>query len=262
MRLGYRVPIAGLLLCLISNTSSASVPGHLKLAPDTDGNECEIADPGQNGVVTVYVVARGFNGVAGFHFSAPIPTSSGLVHLSDQSAYFPIGSSQTAVDIDLGTCESGTFVVMQMQFLRANQGDPCTFYGAALGATYLDCSFGEFPAQVVGVMLNSDGTCTQARQLGPADGATNGPVSPSLSWDPGFTCFLSTGSVVYLGTSPNPPQVAVSVQSPYSIGPLQPGTKYYWKIADPGAGPVWSFTTTSNVAARSSTWGAIKALYR
>ena len=68
--------------------------------------------------------------------------------------------------------------------------------------------------------------------------------------------------MVFFGTTPNPPQVAYDVESPYPVGPLEPGTKYYWRIADPGAGPVWSFTTTNSVSVRSSTWGAIKALYR
>jgi hypothetical protein len=111
-------------------------------------------------------------------------------------------------------------------------------------------------------MVNSDGTCSQAKNIAPADGATNVPLTTALSWTSGYTCFLSGSTMIFFGTSPNPPQVSYDETSPYAVGPLQPGTKYYWRIADPGAGPVWSFTTTSIVATRQSTWGSVKALYR
>ena len=46
-------------------------------------------------------------------------------------------------------------------------------------------------------------------------------------------------------------------------------TTYYWKVVttpdhDCGwaTGPVWSFTTTSQVAADAQAWSGIKALYR
>jgi hypothetical protein len=263
VRLGYRFLIAGILLSFISSVSlPASATGWLQLAPDANGNLCEVADPGPNGFVTIYVVAKNYGGVAGFHFSAPVPPNSGLIHVSDQSAFYPVGGSQGTVDVALGTCELGNFVVMQMQFYRANQGQSCVFYGAAAGASYMDCSFGEWPAQVVGTMVNSDGTCSQARNVSPANGATDVPLTTTLSWQPGYTCFIGTSPTVFFGTNPNPPQAAYDVQNPYQIGPLQPGTKYYWKIADPGAGPTWTFTTTNSVATRPSTWGSIKALYR
>lgn len=261
MRLNYRFLLAGILLCFGSSAFGASVPGHLQFSADASGDEYEIADPGQNGLVTVFVVAKGFDGVAGFHFSAPIPPSSGLIYLADQSAFFPSGNSQNGIDVALGSCKSGSFVVVQMLFFRTNQGDACTLYGAEPGAFYTDCIFTESPVQVADAMLNSDGACSRARNLTPADGAVNVPLVTSLTWTPGYTPYLY-GAQLYFGTSPSPPEVASYPESPFSVGPLQPGTKYYWQVADPGAGPVWSFTTTIDVATKPSTWGAIKALYR
>jgi hypothetical protein len=211
----------------------------------------------------VYVLAKGFDGVTGFHFVAPVPPSSGLQHVADQSPYYLFGNSQTGVDVAIGSCQTAaSIVVMTMQFYEATAGDACTFYGAQPGALRSDCYFTDLPTYVVGVMLNSDGTCTEAKHLAPADGATNVPLTTSLSWTPGYSCYLQGGPLIFFGTAPNPPQVACCATSPYVVGPLQPGTKYYWKIADPGAGSVWSFTTTNSVAVKPSTWGAIKALYR
>jgi hypothetical protein len=265
MRLGYRARLLAILFSL--SYSNAHANGHLQFAGDVDGNACEIADPGPNGLVDVYVLANGFNGVTGFHFSAPVPSSSGLQHVSDQSAYFMVGNSQTGIDVGVPFCQTSTsFVVMTIQFHKGAAGNACTYYTAQTGQLYSlyynDCLFTALPIQATGVMLNSDGTCAQARPVAPADGATNVPLLTSLSWTSGYSCYLSGSTLVFFGTTPSPPQVAYDVTSPYIVGPLQPGTKYYWKVADPGAGPVWSFTTTNSVATTPSTWGSIKALYR
>lgn len=57
---------------------------------------------------------------------------------------------------------------------------------------------------------------------------------------------------VYFGTDPTPTNLAtITTQKSYSLGTLNLGTTYYWRIVakdDKGAktsGPVWRFTTTS-----------------
>lgn len=259
MRLGYCLVFAFVVAALLPCRSRAD--GHLTFAPDPDGNSCYVADPGPNQVVTVYVVARNMTGVTGFRFAAPTPSNSGLTYVTDQSTFFTIGNSQSDVAVSFGACETGTFVVMQILFYRPESAGTCAFYTTSPGAIYSDCTFAEHPLPVIGVMLNSDGTCIQARNIAPADGATNVPLATTLTWTPGYTCYLY-GSQLYFGMNPNPPEVASYPVSPFSVGPLHPGTKYYWRVADPGAGPVWSFTTTNIVATQPSTWGAIKALYR
>ena len=55
----------------------------------------------------------------------------------------------------------------------------------------------------------------------------------------------------------------------FDPGALQPNTTYYWAVQlssglETGVrSPVWTFTTgAGTVPVRSTTWGAVKALYR
>jgi len=94
----------------------------------------------------------------------------------------------------------------------------------------------------------------------PSNGATNIPLSTTLSWtggdpDPGDTVTYD----VYFGTTSSPPKV-VSNQSAlsYSTGTLTYHTTYYWSIiawdqnhiknsgGDNGIYPTWNFTTRSS----------------
>jgi hypothetical protein len=91
----------------------------------------------------------------------------------------------------------------------------------------------------------------------PAPGAV-GQTSSSvtLQWDGGPWAHLYD---VYFGTTPDPPLLVENVElgSPeagqleaYTVGYLQPGTTYYWRIVGKtwaqltNSGPVWSFTTS------------------
>jgi hypothetical protein len=105
----------------------------------------------------------------------------------------------------------------------------------------------------------------------PPSGASNVSLSPQLSWESEPSAGTGLGVFemeLYFGTSPNPPIVDYYAYPPHPVGPLSPGTTYYWKIfslvSDYGysEGPVWTFTTGGAVATRTTTWGSIKALYR
>jgi hypothetical protein len=105
----------------------------------------------------------------------------------------------------------------------------------------------------------------------PPDGATDVSLTPELSWESEAPVGTNLGVFemrLYLGTTPNPPLVEYYAFPPQTIGPLEPSTTYYWKIvayaSDFGSsmGPIWQFTTTSPTNTRSTTWGAIKAMYR
>jgi hypothetical protein len=89
----------------------------------------------------------------------------------------------------------------------------------------------------------------------PPDGATNVSAHAELSWtggdpDPGDTVTYD----VYFGTTSSPPKI-MSNQSGTSCNPVTMNyhTKYYWKIVAwdnhgaSAAGPLWSFTTESDV---------------
>ncbi len=85
----------------------------------------------------------------------------------------------------------------------------------------------------------------------PADGTTNVPLAPTLSWLPASNALSQT---LYLGT--NSPGTLRTNQTLTSFlpGSLIAGTKYYWRVdetTDSGAvtGDVWSFATTGANAA-------------
>ena len=107
----------------------------------------------------------------------------------------------------------------------------------------------------------------------PADGAIDAPLSMTVSWTldlPVGGCGLlgvQHGSL-YLGTSVPPPLIAHDFdESHFPVGPLAPGTTYYWKVrvsnfGVPTESPLWSFRTLAPVAVERTTWGRVKALYR
>jgi phosphatidylserine/phosphatidylglycerophosphate/cardiolipin synthase-like enzyme len=92
----------------------------------------------------------------------------------------------------------------------------------------------------------------------PANGAVNVPTTAvSLSFDAGLWAHLYD---IYFGVTPNPPLLETNIRlGPsqwtgdyryYALPPLQPGTRYYWRIVSKtmahmtAEGPVWSFTTS------------------
>ena len=125
------------------------------------------------------------------------------------------------------------------------------------------------------------GTWTLPSNPYPRDGAVDvaldTDVAAIVHWPPiVLGCFPLFGEMVrvFFGTDPNPPEISVDLFATvaFNPGPLQPNTTYYWKIIYqntlgsgsqlPGEPAIWSFTTTGAVATKSSTWGAVKAMYR
>jgi hypothetical protein len=91
----------------------------------------------------------------------------------------------------------------------------------------------------------------------PANNATGLPTTVKLSWEGGPWAHKFD---IYFGTDPNPPLFAAdqfigrvdngSVPETYTLPPLQPGTKYYWRIVSKTmanvteTGPTRNFTTS------------------
>jgi hypothetical protein len=85
---------------------------------------------------------------------------------------------------------------------------------------------------------------TPSLQL-PAASATNQPVAVTLTW----AALGGSSFDVYIGTGTTPQKVA-TVTTPTYTATLQPGTKYYWKVAATNAaGTVTSSTRTFTTAA-------------
>lgn len=95
------------------------------------------------------------------------------------------------------------------------------------------------------------------QNLSPANGATGQPTNNvTLSWEGGPYAHKFD---LYFGTDPTPPLIASDqfigrvdngVPETYTLPPLQPGTKYYWRIVgktmanQTASGPTWNFTTS------------------
>ncbi|UCE02013.1 MAG: hypothetical protein JSW67_12215 [Candidatus Latescibacterota bacterium] len=134
------------------------------------------------------------------------------------------------------------------------------------------------PACVRGGIFCAGGSAVQRpREPVPADGATNVSPHVTLAWRVGGSiCCFGHGvpsTWVYLGTSEDPPLVLWNdseqlfrYDPPEALGA---NTIYYWRVISThdvscggASGPVWSFTTSDPVALESTTWGAVKKLFR
>jgi hypothetical protein len=103
----------------------------------------------------------------------------------------------------------------------------------------------------------------------PPDGAVG--VSPnvrlSVHWGDSCTCLGLPCTWLDFGVDPDPPNFDGGCDIPLpQPAPLQPFTKYYWRVREDYCGsvtsPVWSFTTGAPVAARELSWSHVKILFR
>ncbi|HKW15376.1 MAG TPA: hypothetical protein VJS69_12885, partial [Candidatus Krumholzibacteria bacterium] len=257
----------------------------LYLAADANGYQCVLSDPGPSSpFVTIYAFINSETSATAVAFSLSVPAASGLYFLGDSSPYTVTGSSPTGALIQFGSCLTSQVMVMEMRYLRISSPTPCTRIVPGphpqLGAYRIDCSLSEAPFEYAGLLYAGTEGCAgpiPATNPTPSNGSSDVSLTPSLSWDDAVqvcTGVLSTAgdptpgtsAYLYFGTSPNPPDFG-TVTKPHTVGPLQPGKKYYWRVENSATWPyvssaTWSFTTTSEVATRPTTWGAIKALYR
>jgi hypothetical protein len=109
----------------------------------------------------------------------------------------------------------------------------------------------------------------------PADGAVGVPQDVQLSWTPGTVsaCGIVDGAAtyVYLGTDQDPPFVYQNFDPSGFAGPFDPGVlmanqTYTWRVVHNSngtvTGPLWSFTTGQTLPVESTTWHAVKRMYR
>ena len=278
MRLGYGVLLAAAFCFLSFPATQTDASPRLRLTTDRDWYVCNVSG-GIGSYVIVYVLLDYSSGTNGMAFAAPFPANSGYVLMGSDSPFTVTGDLESGVDISFGSCLNGNVVVMQVVLVKSTAGDPCTFFSVAPHPTYGDVTYTDCQSvrhelrHGSGIVLNSDGSCEQARPPHnpfPPHGGTGVSLLTNLVWsfDEPECCTEISGrrDVLYFGTTPDPP-IKWDVSSPEPVGPLQAATTYYWKIRANAYGcvaesPVWSFTTTDKVATNSATWGAIKALYR
>jgi hypothetical protein len=186
-----------------------------------------------------------------------------------------------------GGCVSALdFAILRLDYL-VTSADCCEFQiaphpSAASGKPELsDCALNLVAVGVFNVGFVSttgSGDCSYSpppTNPSVADNATNVGLNPLLAFDindPHACSPLSLGSIsaaLYLGKTSDPPLLIPNdgIQSAWVTGPLDPETKYYWKVVVNNygysvEGPVWSFTTQQANAVEHKTWGAVKALYK
>ena len=267
-----------LALTVVITPSRAGAYPDLLLSRYPDSFYCELAP--NNPVATIYVILSNWSGEAkGLAFGAALSPNSGYAAFYSGSSFNVSGDMDSGFIVDLGSCFQGSATVMEFVVIQGSASGACpTFqltphpsYG---GVRYFDC--GNVPRRAersTGMRLNSTGTCEVASapyDPFPADGATKVPASISLEWsfdEPQCGDISGREDTIYFGTVPNPPFLDIWGDEPYPLQSLQPATTYYWKVRTRayglfGTSPVWSFTTSSAVATKRTTWGAIKALYR
>ncbi|HXV13201.1 MAG TPA: Ig-like domain-containing protein [Candidatus Krumholzibacteria bacterium] len=202
----------------------------------------------------------------------------------------------SGVTVPLGSCRSDEAVVARIAVLALGPHTECCALrvvpdsGAPSGMIEFTRCDDEivrlFEGTVAGNLGDpgqpcTPGTWTLPSNPYPPDGATgvalDTDVAAIVHWPPmvlGCPALYGEMIRVFFGTDPNPPEIGAELLATvaFNPGPLQSNTKYYWKIVYintlgsgsqlPGEPAVWSFTTTETVATQSSTWGAVKAMYR
>lgn len=270
--------------CALLATSSPARSATLRLDSSPTGGCSGLPPVGDT--FTAYVIL-GYNfGASATQFAIEMPPCAHYVITSwSVGGMLGIGDPVSGIFIAFG-CTVGDVAVLELTLTRVGEPtDDCcrarivAHPDAITGEPEIvDCSFENVvPAEGGCLWLNGfDRTCaiTQApSDPSPPDGATDVPLDVVLNaqvYTPDFCCPPLFGDWVnvYLGTDADPPLVGLQAGVPFDPESLSPGTKYYWKLvyhntqAPSVSSPVWSFTTTNATPARTSTWGAVKALYR
>ena len=206
--------------------------------------------------------------------------------------YFPhTGDRANGVELNVGACMTPNAAVKLGEIYLTvdyNVVSPyaCSFWNQGT-AQIQNCTGRWLPAGYKGQFLGglaaygcpceSCWQCsysTQFYNLYPPDGATNVPLDAKLSWEParsglpGCSLYITRDPSCATGQdiTPTPPQCGF-----FDPGPLSPNTTYYWRpywYVNDGWGSgattaMHSFKTVADpLAAESSTWGHVKAMYR
>ncbi len=187
------------------------------------------------------------------------------MHIWNHNSLFEglIGLGAKSITIEYATGTDDWTILGDFEIARATGTD--TYAGATI-------DLGGIAARSVRINLNSNwgnqprfGLAevrffyipVSARYPNPADGATGVSVDPTLSWRPGRE---ATAHQVHISSDSdavaNGTALVDTVSDPtYSVGDLDLGTTYYWKIgevndaATPGLweGPIWNFTTQESL---------------
>lgn len=273
------------LSCLVPRTAASAWLG---LYADEAATGCSLPNPPVVGLIHVYVVLKGTPGTTAVQFRVTTPNCSSyqLTSFEAASGFLSIGAPETGIAVwSLSGCQPGDFPVLRLDYLKVSEpaSDCCGVWlaphpNALTGEVEtLDCAEIPHALAAKAIWFRGDDTCAPMpapSDPSPTDGAANVPLNVTLNCsfhdeDVVFSSCVPLFGVwvsVYFGTDPDPPLATPFGQFPMPRT-LAPGTTYYWRVDRQygparASSPVWSFTTTNATPAKTSTWGAVKALYR
>lgn len=239
---------------------------------DTPWDGCTVVVPG--GYALVEVWADPTDPITQIRFSLQNPPFGTV---TGETYDFPYtGSLSTGVEIDLGDCSAGTaFRLMTFLLLVTDPGGTiqgCVTWGIDPSPDVTDCHGAVRPATVrhqdfsaaAGCCYYIDCPSLPPYDPFPADGATGVPLDVELTWVGSAPWFY----YVDFGTDCGSLTEYDVSGPPFSPGPLEPATTYYWYaswtdgLECGAASPVFSFTTEIAVGTEPTTWSRIKNLYR
>ena len=269
---------------------------HIYFRTTLEGESCYVPD--QNPAV-LYIVAKKWSsdGISGAEFSV-----DGFPHWAYKVESVPSPQAAFAVGdpfhggglIEFSGCQTEEIVLLYtvtitrkveppVEFISTLQGHSTGVYGG-LSPIVLSC---QGPPEVIAV--SNYGTAlgpvlAVPRDPSPPNQAEQVSVQTRLSaryYDRNFCCAGSGAPIwwaIYLGEEPDPPFLALYTgtfppqpHDSYDPGNLKPETTYYWRIeyahgpnqnCGHAMGPIWSFTTSSEVPVEGVRWARIKRLYK
>jgi hypothetical protein len=283
-------------------TSARAQYFRIGLYTDSPGTECHLGSSDDGSVRVAYVVVTSANlgyfahyllhpsSNVAFVFSAPVPP--GVVWVGDMPSVlgFDIfsGDSQSEIVVrgnTLAPLGLPPYTLLTILYRASSSLAPTPW--EVKGTSYdpkpaCEVLFTKYTGTSYTAWINNPGvTCTRYQYLAPHSPSPpdqwNGvPINTLLGFEGDVNrIWLSTRSF----STPRDEDIICttagggSCPNPFDPGSLLPHTTYYWmagNVCDPPSddcqdalGDVWSFTTEDTpLAVKTSTWGAIKALYR
>lgn len=211
-------------------------------------------------------------------FSVPTPPGAFLANPTALGGGTVTGDFATGLEIEFPACRSAGAVLQFTLIVVSPIVDYTWVIGSYAGDATIELEDCEgFLMKGSGEYLSCGFECCEPQifcgpyRPNPPDGATDVPVDQLLS-------FVGDANVLLLGADPDLREEDVVCRGEiicvFPFDPdLQPNTTYYWRALNAAGGcsddcgsgesDLWSFTTgDATTPTVTSTWGAIKALYR
>ncbi|MHC4062697.1 MAG: Ig-like domain-containing domain [Planctomycetota bacterium] len=280
-----RLALISVVFLLGASTCLAQY-GYIGVFSDHGATNCNIVSSGS--LITIHVFHLYPSDAMSSSFSVPIPEClTGFTYINELPSFAQFtGDSQSGITIEYGACISSTVHLLTVNWVGSGTAPECCYIipaghsqSASGKAEMTDCESQVHLANVSYAIVNETPFCEcgqpdnirpEVSEPFPPDSATGVPLNVVLEWETYDPLKPRSQFTMHFGTDPDPPLVSgIFHEDTWSPGALAPTTTYYWKVVAwylgggaMSSGPIWSFTTMDPSPVKTSTWGAIKALYR